>query len=77
MEEEEIREDREVLYTCAFSIVSVGDMGTVVHVVGDGAEKSDSGQILHSRAEEIGIGKPEKGFCRCKHGLIRVTERSF
>lgn len=55
----------------------VGYMGTVVHVVGDGAEKSDSGQILHSRAEEIGIGKPEKGFCRCKHGLIRVTERSF
>lgn len=27
MGEEEIREDREVLYTCAFSIVSVGDMG--------------------------------------------------
>ena len=31
-----------------------GDMGTRVHVVGDGAEEEDSSQILHSLAKEVG-----------------------
>lgn len=38
----------------------------IMHVVQDGTEEKDNGQIPARLGKEIGRGKPGKGFCRWK-----------